>query len=201
VPDDVEPREGLETVALEANLELAALKHRIESLARRAGVERLDGSLPSLVVDVHGLVGNPRNEPDDRDVRVSAGVTVEVPVFDRNQGTVASLVAEMEATIERYYGLAVDLRSAARDARNHLVSSHRRARHYQSVIVPAQRRVTEETMLQYNAMQIGIFQLLAAHREELDVRFAQVEARREFWTAMAAMEALLAGARVPAGGE
>jgi len=92
--------------------------------------------------------------------------------------------------------MAVDLRSAARDARNRVVSAHARARQYQAVIVPAQARVTAQTLLQYNAMQVGIFQLLQAHREELDAQLALVETRREYWSAAAELEALLAGKRV-----
>jgi outer membrane protein TolC len=54
----------------------------------------------------------------------------------------------------------------------------------------------EQTLLQYNAMQIGIFQLLQARREQLDAELAEVETRREYWTARAAFEVLLAGRRV-----
>ena len=50
-------------------------------------------------------------------------------------------------------------------------------------------------MLQYNAMQIGVFQLLQARREQLDAELAYIEALREFWTAKAAVDALLAGRR------
>lgn len=56
--------------------------------------------------------------------------------------------------------------------------------------------MTEQTLPQYNAMQIGIFQLLQARREELDVELAYVETLREYWTAAAAVDALLQGRRV-----
>jgi outer membrane protein TolC len=42
-------------------------------------------------------------------------------------------------------------------------------------------------------MQLGIFQLLEARRGQLDAELAEIEARREYWTARAAFEALLAG--------
>ena len=104
--------------------------------------------------------------------------------------------AEFDALMERYYGMAVDLRSAAREARNRVVSAHARAQQYQAVILPAQARVTQQTLLQYNAMQVGIFQLLQARREELDAQLALVATRREYWSAAAELEALLAGQRV-----
>ncbi|MDP3215002.1 MAG: TolC family protein [Deltaproteobacteria bacterium] len=98
--------------------------------------------------------------------------------------------------MERYHASAVDLRSGLRDARNRLRSAHARARQYDGVIVPARERVLRETLLQYNAMQVSVFQLLQARRELLDATLRRAEVRREFWTATAGTDALFAGRRV-----
>jgi outer membrane protein TolC len=45
-------------------------------------------------------------------------------------------------------------------------------------------------------MQLGVFQLLQARREQLDVELAYVETLREYWSAAAALDTLLAGHRV-----
>jgi outer membrane protein TolC len=45
-------------------------------------------------------------------------------------------------------------------------------------------------------MQIGVFQLLSARREALDVELAELETLREYWTAVAALQALLTGVQV-----
>jgi hypothetical protein len=64
------------------------------------------------------------------------------------------------------------------------------------VIVPAQDNLMVQTQLQYNAMQIGVFQLLEARRAQLDVALDFVETQREYWSAVAELDALLAGRRV-----
>lgn len=190
IPDDVETR------ALRASLDLQEARSRLDGLGLRAGFTRKAGSIPDVAVDVHGLWGDPetpaggQTEPE---WRFGAGVSVGVPLFDRSQGTAASLEAEFDALMERYYGMAIDLRSSAREARGRVLSAHARAVQYQDVIVPAQSRVTEQTMLQYNAMQLGIFHVIEARREELDVKLAHVETLREYWTAKAELEALFAG--------
>jgi cobalt-zinc-cadmium efflux system outer membrane protein len=92
--------------------------------------------------------------------------------------------------------LAIDVRSRAREAKARLLSAQSRAQKYASVIVPAEARVVEQTLLQYNAMQVGVFQLLDARRGELAARLAYVEALRDYWTSRAELEALLAGQRV-----
>lgn len=188
IPPDVERR------AVRASLEIAASREHLEALARQVGFTRLAGALPELAVDVHGLHGDP-SAASDR-LQLGGGLTVEVPLFDRDQGTAAALAAELGGALERYHGLAVELRSEAREGAAALLSAHQRARQYDAVIVPLRVRVTEQALLQYSAMQIGVFQLLDARREELSARLAGVEARREYWTAVAAMDALLAGRRV-----
>lgn len=198
VPDDATPNENVESRAIEASLELSETKHRLDGLARRAGVSRTQGWLPDISIDAHGLQGNPDSTAAsaDREWRFGGGVTVGVPLFDRRQGDVAVLSAEFDALLERYYGAAVDIRSSAREALNRVQSAYARARQYQQVIVPAQARVTAQTLLQYNAMQAGIYQLLDARREEFNAELELVETRREYWTAVAELSAILAGTRV-----
>jgi outer membrane protein TolC len=187
----------LERRALTANLLLVERRQRLEALARRAGWTRAAGWIPDVSVDVHGLHGDPEEDAvPDADWRFGAGISAEIPLFDRRQGTVASLEAEFDALLETYHGLALEVRSAAREVRSRVASSHARARQYQEVILPAQRRVTEQTLLQYNAMQLGIFQLLEARRAELDVELDSVETLREYWTAVAELGALVAGLHV-----
>jgi cobalt-zinc-cadmium efflux system outer membrane protein len=195
VGDDLERR------ALTASLPLREMRQRLEALARRAGWTRAAGAVPDIAVDVHGLHGDPDTEigSTEEGWRFGAGVSIEIPLFDRRQGTAASLEAEFDALLESYYGLAVEVRSAAREARASVVSAHARARQYQDVILPAQRRVSEQTLLQYNAMQLGIFQLLEARRAELDVELESVDTLREYWSAVARLDALLAGQHSLAG--
>lgn len=195
VPRSLPPLDRLENRALRASLKLQEAKHHLEGLARRAGVARTSGWLPDIVADVHTLRGNPEGEPGEADDwLIGGGLNVSIPIFDRNQGIVAALTAELDASLERYYGLAIDLRSAAREARNRLRSAHARALHYQEVILPAQQTVTRQSLLQYNAMQIDVFQLLQARRDELSAELAYVETLREYWTSAVELEALLAGA-------
>jgi outer membrane protein TolC len=198
----------LERRALVASLALRERRQRLEALARQAGWTRTAGWLPDVSVDVHGLHGDPEDgaPASGEQWRFGAGVSLEIPLFDRRQGTAASLEAEFDALLEAYYGLAVDVRSRAREVRSRVVSAHARARQYRDVIVPAQRRVSEQMLLQYNAMQVGIFQLLEARQAELRVELEQLETLREYWTAVAELGALLAGGHVvpeapEAGGE
>jgi cobalt-zinc-cadmium efflux system outer membrane protein len=183
---------GLESRAVDKSLQLAEARARLEALARQSGLSRAEGWLPDVEVsgraaELSGAEGGHGGR------RYGAGVTLSIPLFDRKQGNTAALAAQFDSALERYHGTAVDIRSVAREAEAQLASARARARQYETVILPAQKRLTRETLLQFNAMQVGIFQLLVARREELDVELAYVDALREFWTAAARMEAILQG--------
>lgn len=191
-PRTAEISQTLERDALGVNLGMLETKQRLESLARRTGATSLEGWVPDVSIDVHGLKGNP-DAAADQQWQVGGGVSVGVPLFDRRQGLVVELRAEFDALMERYYGMAVDLRSGTREIRARVSSSHARAIHYQEVILPAQRKVLEQTLLQYNAMQLGVFHLLEARAQLLELELSYIETLREYWCAMAELDALLAG--------
>ena len=192
-PAQLEVENDLEQRALEASLTLRASKKRLEGLARRTGIVRTEAWLPEVAVDVHTLRVKQEDGRSDEGWRWGGGVSVQVPLFDRGQGRLRGTEAQFDALLERYQGSAIMLRSAARESRNRLVSTHARARQYQDVILPAQGNVMEQTLLQYNAMQVGVFQLLQARREQLDVQLAYVDTLREYWSALAEMQALTQG--------
>jgi cobalt-zinc-cadmium efflux system outer membrane protein len=189
VPAEPDLAEKAGARTLRASFALRSMQLRLESLERQAGVTRASGWLPDLSVELLAR----RDEAEDDDFDFGAGVAVDVPLFDRNQGEAASLEAQRDALLERYYGAAAALRSATREVEGRVRSAHARARKYQDVIVPTQARVVEQQLLQYNAMQIGVFELLQARRDQLDVQLAYVETLREYWTNLAALQALLGG--------
>jgi cobalt-zinc-cadmium efflux system outer membrane protein len=191
-PEETGLADDIETRALNANLDLASAKHRLEAIARRTGIARTEGWLPRIDADVHALIGNPSGPGGDT-LRWGGGVGIDLPIFDRQQGTLRVREAEFDSWLERYQGLAIDIRSAARETSARVRSAHERAYQYQTVIVPAQNKVMEQTLLQYNAMQLGVFQLLEARRAQLEVTLDYAETLREYWSASAELDALLAG--------
>jgi outer membrane protein TolC len=203
-PEALDAPADLEARAIRASFDLLERKSRLESLGRRAGVARAEGWIPDLAADVHAFQGE-RNPLTGASIEggwaLGAGVRASVPLFDRKQGTSAAVEAELRAELERYYGAAADTRSRARSAYARLVTAHGRAKQYQNVIVPARKRVVEQAMLEYNAMQLDVFQLLAAKQEQLRAELAAQDALASWWTARAALDAIFAGYTTHAGGD
>src|ERR1044071_8016613 len=71
-----------------------------------------------------------------------------------------------------------------------------RALYYRDILLPLRERIVNEAQLQYNAMQIGIFQLLREREQQIETSVASVEAVREYWLARADWEQISSG-RLP----
>jgi cobalt-zinc-cadmium efflux system outer membrane protein len=181
----------LERTVIDASLGLREMRSEMERIGRRAGLARVEGLLPEILVDVHTLIGN--SSGTSTGTLVGGGVAMRLPVFDQAEGTVAAYEHALDAAIERYVGMAIDVRSSAREARARALSARARSRHYADAVLVARQRVLDETLLQYDAMQVSIFQLLDAVHALLDSQLAAVETRREYWSAAAALGAVIAG--------
>jgi outer membrane protein TolC len=74
------------------------------------------------------------------------------------------------------------------------LAAYDEARHLRDVLIPLRRRVLDETVLQYNAMNAGPLELLAARRDLVRVERMAIDARRRFAAAMIDVAALRHGA-------
>jgi outer membrane protein TolC len=88
---------------------------------------------------------------------------------------------------------AAERRSMAREAWAQLQAQLASARHAQDVVSPLQTTLEQETLLGYNGMLQSTWDLLAQARERLAALDAAHQARRDFWLAHTAWQALLAG--------
>ncbi len=185
-PAEASPPADVERRALESNLELAALKARLEAAAGRVDLASTEAWLSHLEVGAHA-----ENEDDVWEVGGHVGVTL--PVFDRGQGAEGAARAAVLGLRNRYVQTAVEVRAAARLAAARLEAARLRAIRVRDGLLPAQRSALEHTIREYNAMQIGVFDLLNVHRQSLDAALAYVDALRDYWRARSTLDLVLAG--------
>lgn len=162
LPADEMRREGLESLAVSQRLDLAAARQSAEALARSLGLARATAIFPT-----GGFGGEAEREPDGE---WSAGPAIEfsTPIFDQGQAAVGKASAQLRESERRYTALAIQIRADVRRARTRMESARRRAEYYSRVALPLRHRLVQQTQLQYNAMQVGVFQLLQAKREEIE---------------------------------
>ena len=185
---------GVERRAIAQSLDLAEAKARVQVAAGQAGITQWSTILSELEV---GVISTREN---DGVWHVGPSVSLQIPLFDQGQARNAAAAAQLRRALQDYAAEAVELRSAARAARDRLVAARERAAYCRDVLLPARDDVLRESQLQYNAMQIGVFQLLTAKRDEVEAGSQFIAALRDYWIARARLELILAGRNVSASG-
>lgn len=210
LPDEPMDLTDLERRAIENSLDLKAALYSINAQAQQLGLQSIQAAIPQLQLggaaesersekyrlDERRRNGRKEYELKDRTVEEwQAGPAFSLPIPIWNLGQAAYATAEMEV-LRRwnlYTALAVDIRSAARMNGYRVATLHQRAVFNKKVLVPVWDDVFEETQLQYNAMFVGVFDLLHTKEDQLRAQQRYIASVAEYWLAQADLEQLLLG--------
>src|SRR5213594_3835220 len=177
----------LESRAIQQRLDLAAARQQFIAEARARGIARAEAILEKAEFGAH------YEREIEGTYSIGPSVNVPIPIFNQGQPASARASAKMRQAEQRYLALAADIRSDVRAARDKMLLSRRQVEYFKSTALPTRTRVTEESQLEYNAMQIGPFQLLQAKQEEVKTGAESVEALRDYWVARAELEKAVGG--------
>jgi len=182
--------EAFERRAVEASLELLESRSQVAGRARAAGVAGWNSLLANASI---GVVARRENGED----ALGPSVTLPLPVFDVGSGAKYEAAQALEAALARHDARVIEIRSAARRLRARWVLASQRARTANDELLPLSRRLVTEVLREFNAMQIGVFDVLEARRVEFSASRAALESLRDAWSARIDLEELLAGSRPP----
>jgi cobalt-zinc-cadmium efflux system outer membrane protein len=182
--------EALETILAERRLDLAAARRELDAARRLLPASRLEG-IGEAVVDVH------REREPDGSRTTGPGIEFPIPIF--NRGAAARLraearIAQLEAEIATGASAAA---SEVRSARERLLAARARAAYYRDVIVPRRERILRLTQLEYNAMFVGIYELLEAKENQMRAQRDYNEALRAYWSTRGDFERAIHGTGSP----
>ena len=180
----------------EATAGAALLENRLDVRIARTDLDRTAKSLGLTRVTsvVNGLhVAGVRNSETGESSQRGFEIELPLPLFDFGDAARAGGEARYLAAFNRTLELASNASSQVRVAYEGYRSAYDLARHYRNEVVPLRQNITEESVLQYNGMLIGVFELLAAARSQSASAVQAIEAERDFWRADAALKASLLG--------
>jgi cobalt-zinc-cadmium efflux system outer membrane protein len=189
IPEQPVSTKDIEGRALEQSLDLADARQRIAATGQQLGLTRWTTLLPELSA-------GPQAERNDGEWEIGPRLDFPIPLFDQGQARVGRGVAELRRARQEYYGAAVRIRATARALRDRVDGARDRALYYRDILLPLHERIVNETQLQYNAMQLGPFQLLRAREQQIQTAVAYIESLRDYWLARADVEQILSG-RLP----
>jgi cobalt-zinc-cadmium efflux system outer membrane protein len=182
VPAQDPALEDVESLAIGRRLDLMAVKAEGQALEEAASLAGLSRALPALQAGVS-------TGRDPEGTRVTGPeLSVELPIFDQGQARAARILAEVRQARARTAELTVNIRAEVRALRNRLLMTHRSAEQYRAVLLPLREKQVKESQLRYNAMLLGVFQLLQARREQVEGYRDYLETVRDYWIARAELE-------------
>ena len=109
-------------------------------------------------------------------------VMMEVPIFDRNQGTIRSARAEIASARADLRQVELDLATQAAEAVAVYRTAQRQADWYEQYILPKARETVQLTQQLYARGEVTFLSLLQAQRTLTETELAFVEAQAERWT-------------------
>ncbi len=183
---EIQPQ-GLEALAVEQRLDLAAGRQGIVLAAESLGLTSVTRFVPDVNIGLHS-----EREADGFD-SLGPSLDLAIPIFDQGQAKMARSAALLRQRQERYVALGIEVRSQVRAAYARMSAAGRRANFYRRTVLPLHAEILHHTQLHYNAMQAGVFQLLLARQAEIDAGREYIETLRDYWIARAELERAVGG--------
>lgn len=168
------------------------------NLALKSGAAHMRASAARMgITNVTSLIGDLEleyaRERDHGEWETGYGAGIELPIFNMGQGKREAARARLMAMTARLEGSRRSLGVAAKTIQEDLESAREKALLQRQKILPLAGQVLKGSQLDYNAMQIGVFRLLGAKRDQLAAGQAYIDALKDYWSARARFEHLLAG--------
>ena len=174
--------------ALEQRLDVRIAQAELMATAREQGLSRVTGTINSFSV-----AGVYKSETG-REAQRGYEVQVSLPLFDFGDATRLRAESAYMAALNRTAQRIANAGSQVREVYGEYRTAYDLARHYRDEIVPLRKTISDENLLRYNGMLIGVFELLADAREQIASIVQAIDAQRDFWLADAALQSALIGA-------
>lgn len=168
---------AMEQQALDRRLDVQAARRQSSQLAASLGLTR-----QTRLVNVLQL-GYENNRSNTEPTQHGPSLSLELPLFDWGQARTSRARQAYEQSLEQTAQVALEAQAEVRDAQLRADQAWRTARRYQQEVLPLARQISDETLLRYNGMLLGVNDLLADAREQARLMAASLLAERDYWLA------------------
>jgi outer membrane protein TolC len=179
----------VEQMAIAQRLDIQALRLETEALAKNLGLTQTTRFINVLEFGPARVLEGHKGDPYKKGYEIS----FELPIFDWGTSKVAKAQTLYEQQLNRAAQMAIEARSEVRQAYGTYRIQFDIAKHFRDEIVPLRMRISDENLLRYNGMFIGVFELLADKRSQITAVNGYIDALRDFWLAQADLEMSLLG--------
>ncbi len=184
----IQPQEASDTLN-ERRLDVRMAKAKLNAALKSQGM----GSITSFTDVELGYRQVEANDDGNTEKLGGFEIEVSLPLFDWGGMKRDAMNANTLAAANEYAATLRSVSSNMREAYSAYRTSHDIAGFYRDEVVPLRSLISEENVLQYNGMLIGIFELLADSRTQISSVMSAIKATEQFWMADAALQASMIG--------
>ena len=179
---------------LTAPADTAAVSNRPDLLAARAEVEKAEFELklqraqripdPTVVVQYE-------HQPPDFAETLGIGVSFPLPLWNQNRGQIRSSLVARDQALQQQHKLEAQISAEVAATRRNYASALTRLQRQRELIEPKSAQVLHSVSLAYEKGGASLIELLAAERNDAEIRLATAQAAADTATAHALLRAAL----------
>ena len=187
VPATPDDQSVLARRAFDERLDVALARAELDFTARSLGLTRVTSTVNAFEL------GAASTSDTGEETLEGYELEVRLPLFDFGDARRANAEAVYLAALNRTAVVLAEAQSHLRESYFAYRTTYDLARHYRDEVVPLRKTISEENLLLYNGMLIGVFELLADARDQVSSVRQAIAAQRDFWLADANLRSTLIG--------
>ena len=188
LPSEEPSLDRLESAAIGQRLDIAAARRNIQAMGYALSLAKTTRWTGTVNVGVE--TGRLRH---NNKFSFGPSVMLSIPLFDQRQAQIARLEAFKRQAESELRGMSVDVRADVRSSRARVSTARGVVEHYGKVIVPLRENVVRFSQEQYDAMLLGVYQLILAKQNEYAAYREYIDALRDYWIARSDLERATGG--------
>ena len=166
--------------ALASRPDVRAAELTIEAATARARWES------SRVLTLIGILD--ANGEGREGFEIGPGITVDLPIFNRNQGGIARATVEIERASRLYAATRANVIADVRSAAVRVAQAQQALDAWSTDIVPSLETEQRQAESAYSAGEVPLFNVLDVSRRLVDGRMRQLDAEADLFRARIALE-------------
>lgn len=173
--------------AFDERLDVALARAELDYTARSLGLTRVTSTVNALEI------GAASKSTTGEETQTGFDLELRLPMFDFGDARRANAEALYLSALNHTAAVIAEAQSHLRESYLAYRTTYDLARHYRDEVVPLRKTISDQNLLLYNGMLIGVFELLADAREQVSSVRQAIGAQRDFWLADATLRSTLIG--------
>jgi cobalt-zinc-cadmium efflux system outer membrane protein len=186
IPETELDVEALEHLALTNRIELAIARQELTVVDRTLELNR-KGFVSDLELGVSA-----EREPEGFWV-TGPVLQIELPIFDHRGVRTERIESQQRQARHMLMALETDALSEVREAAAQLMAARATVEYLRTEVTPLRQRIVKLSQEHYDAMLLGVYELLSARQDEIHTQAELIEATREYWTARTTLKQAVGG--------